>query len=305
MQRVYDNYFKLVTALFVCAAAFLCARLASEVIASYVWTPKTDLPRVEAKRTGQSGSEAGADDYASIQSRNLFNDTPPPPGSPAGSMAASAPADAAPPPTIDFNLVATGVLTGGNSFAIFTRGDQTLLKRKGMEISPGITLVEVYREKVVVSLLTEKKDIPLFERTLSDAAARRAPSRAPVTSYAPPVASTQNENIKQIGTNSWAIDRKEVDGAMANLSQLITQLRVVPNLVDGQTQGFKVFNIRPGSLFSQIGLLDGDVIREINGVQLTGIDVAYQAMSSLQNQTSLSVSLMRGAQPVTLSYEIR
>lgn len=302
MQRLADGYVRAATVLFVCAAALLCARVAAQLAASYMWTPRALHQPGEAKPLPPVRPESEAD-YLIISTRNLFNDNPPPPGAPAGDRPPLA-APEAPPLTVDFGLVATAVQAGGKSFAVFTRGDATLIRRPGMEVSPGITLSEVHRENVVVLLGKEKREIPLFTDGPAEAG-RRPSARASAPVAPPPPSASSNENIKQIGSNSWAIDRKEVDGALANLSSLITQLRVVPNLVDGQTQGFKVFNIRPGSVFSQIGLLDGDVIREVNGQQLTGIDVAYQAMSSISGMTSLQVKIDRANQSMTLSYEIR
>jgi general secretion pathway protein C len=102
------------------------------------------------------------------------------------------------------------------------------------------------------------------------------------------------------------VDRREVEQATANLSQLITQIRVVPNMgPENQADGFKVFSIRPASLFARIGLRNGDVLKEVNGIPLTGVDQAYQALTGLQGESSIQVNLIRQNEPITLSYEIR
>ena len=300
-----DNYFKSITVVFVCLAAFLCAKLASELIAIYLWAPIGAPLKVEGQRAPTPRPEALAD-YLIVQGRNLFNDNPPAPGSPAaGKPSGPAAETAPPPPAIDFTLVATGAGTRSSSFALFTKGDQTLLKRVGMDVSPGIALLEVYKDKVVVGIGKEKKDILLFsDKQAVDG--RRGPARPQALPSQPPSpASTGSDTIKQIGPNSWAIDRKEIDQALGSIDQLITQLRVSPHEVDGQVQGFRVFNIRPGSLFTKIGVLDGDIIKSINDTQLTGIDMVIKAKESLMNQTSLQVSLIRNSQPMTISYEIR
>ena len=66
-----------------------------------------------------------------------------------------------------------------------------------------------------------------------------------------------------------------------------------------------MFSIRPASLFAKIGIRNGDVIKEVNGLVLNGVDQAYQAMTKLQGASSISVNIMRGNNPVTLAYEIR
>ena len=105
--------------------------------------------------------------------------------------------------------------------------------------------------------------------------------------------------------SSWLIDKREVDQASANMSQLMTQIRVVPNFTDGQPDGFKVFAIRPGSLFSKIGLQNGDVLKRVNGIDLQGPEQAFEAYQTLKDQTSLQIDLVRRNENRTFSYEIR
>ena len=71
--------------------------------------------------------------------------------------------------------------------------------------------------------------------------------------------------IRQVGDNRYLVDRGEVDHSIENLSTVVTQMRAVPYLKDGKSLGFRVFNIRSGSLFERMGLKNGDVIQAVNG----------------------------------------
>ena len=42
------------------------------------------------------------------------------------------------------------------------------------------------------------------------------------------------------------------------------QARIVPSFKDGVAQGFKLFSIRPDSIYSKIGIQNGDVIKRIS-----------------------------------------
>ncbi|MBE0616405.1 MAG: general secretion pathway protein GspC, partial [Proteobacteria bacterium] len=101
------------------------------------------------------------------------------------------------------------------------------------------------------------------------------------------------------------IDAREIEQANANMSQLMTQIRVVPNFSDGQPDGFKVFAIRPGSLFSKIGLQNGDVLKRVNGVDLQGPEQAFEAYQMLKDETSIQIDLVRRNENKTFNYEIR
>lgn len=303
MQRALDNRISVIALVFAVLAAIIGARTASELLARAIWTPKSQ-PVKTGRDAGTKSIPPRLSDYAVIQDRNLFNDTPPQPGR-QETQSPAAPASPAPQPSFDHQLTATCIVTGGQSFALFTKGEETVFARKGREISPGAVLTDIKKDRVTVTVGTERRELLLFtDKTPS----RGSPQTRSYTPPQPQYATTpavSNENIKQIEQNTWAVDRREIEQAMGNLNQLITQLRVIPLNVDGKTQGFTVANIQPGSIFTKLGLMDGDVIKEVNGVPLTGIEVGYQALMNLQNQTSVQVSVMRRNQPVTLSYEIR
>lgn len=304
MQRAQDLRITAIALVFALLAAVIGARAVSGLLVRALWTPRT-----QTVKTGRDALTKPPlprlSDYAVIQDRNLFNDTPPQPGTPAANGAPLTP-QAAPPPPFDYQLSATCIVTGGQSFALFSKGEETLFARKGREISPGAVLTEIKKDRVVVTVGTERRELLLFaDKPASKSASQARPYVPPQPQQYTPPASGTNENIRQIETNTWAVDRREIEQAMGNLNQLITQLRVIPLNVDGKTQGFTVANIVPGSLFTKLGLMDGDVIKEVNGVPLTGIEVGYQALMNLSNQTSVQVTVMRRNQPVTLSYEIR
>jgi general secretion pathway protein C len=92
---------------------------------------------------------------------------------------------------------------------------------------------------------------------------------------------------------------------MENLSDLFTQLRAVPNAENGKTNGFRVFAIKRGSLFQKIGLENNDVVQRVNGIELNDPARAMALFQELQGQARLSVDIVRGGDPRTLSYEIR
>ena len=102
------------------------------------------------------------------------------------------------------------------------------------------------------------------------------------------------------------IDRGQVEQSLDSLSQLITEVRVIPSLnAQREADGFKIFEIKPASIFARLGVRNGDIVKEVNGLQLTGIDQAYQALSALQNESAIQINLVRRNKPITLTYEIR
>jgi|GEM_PF-553375 len=112
------------------------------------------------------------------------------------------------------------------------------------------------------------------------------------------------EGISKVGPNSYEITQDEVDKALGNLSKLAGQARVVPAFENGETIGFKLFSIRPGSLYSKIGVRNGDIIQKVNGYEINSPDKALEIYQKLKSSKSISVDIKRRGKPVTIDYAI-
>ena len=67
--------------------------------------------------------------------------------------------------------------------------------------------------------------------------------------------------IHTLSENEYEVPRAEIDKTLSNLNDVAMQARIVPAFKDGVAQGFKLFSIRPDSIYSKIGVQNGDVIR--------------------------------------------
>jgi general secretion pathway protein C len=111
--------------------------------------------------------------------------------------------------------------------------------------------------------------------------------------------------VHRIGPNEFTIDRSAVNRNLQNMGQLFTQMRAIPNVENGKTDGFSLSEVVPGSLFSQMGLHDGDVVTSIGGQDLNDPTQAIALLSTLRNASSLSITVMRHGRPVELQYQIQ
>lgn len=161
------------------------------------------------------------------------------------------------------------------------------------------TLIRVERHQVYVLHNDREEVLLLFDEGESK---KGSSSRS---SASKPKADFDGEKIRKISANSYLIDEGEIENAITNMSQLFNQIRVVPHVQDGKTDGFKVFAIRPGSIFESIGLKNGDILQGINGVSLDSPEKALQLYQQLQNEKSFSVNLLRNNRVENFSYEIR
>jgi|SRR5580704_1830370 type II secretion system protein C len=122
--------------------------------------------------------------------------------------------------------------------------------------------------------------------------------------------SSENEphqnGVRQIDPNHYVLARTTLDNNLSNMASLFTQVRAIPNLgANGQSNGFKLSEIQPDSIFQQIGLRDGDVLTDVSGQSVSDPTKAIGLLSTLRSQNSISLTVMRGGQPVQIQYNIR
>jgi len=133
--------------------------------------------------------------------------------------------------------------------------------------------------------------------------ARAAPPAAPPANAA--AQPGQNPHIRQISDAQYQIDRSEVDSALDNMNQLFTQIRAVPHFEGGKSVGFRLFAIRQGSIFDQIGLKNGDVIQRINGSDLSDPAKALALFQQLRSESSINMDYLRNKETKSVSYQIQ
>ncbi len=234
--------------------------------------------------------------YQPIVRRDIFNLVP-------------APEQKAPAVVEDIHLKLLGIsrMTGGKSFIVVQNmsGEQELYRLGEMIPSAG-RLVEVDKDRAVIEHAGRRVALELPRNNLAaNTPSRSLPWRHPILPGHPrPGAASFNPRIVNMGGNRYAIPRSTVAQSLNNLSSLFTQIRAIPNVQDGTTNGFALSEIVPGSVFDDMGLRDGDVLTAINGQPVNDPARAIQLLNGLRNQTSIEVQVLRNGSPMTLSYQI-
>ncbi len=108
-----------------------------------------------------------------------------------------------------------------------------------------------------------------------------------------------------VSDNSWAIERNLVDFYATHLKEL-TSLAWVPAHKDenGKPDGFKVV-LKKCSILRNGGLQSQDVVTDVGGVRVHSIFTAIKAYIKLRKKSTISLSVRRGGQELTLTYELR
>ncbi len=114
-----------------------------------------------------------------------------------------------------------------------------------------------------------------------------------------------DQGIKKVDDTHVQVSRELVDAVLANPMALSKGMRVVPAVKDGKPNGFKLYAIRPSSVWSKLGFANGDAMRRINGMELTSADKALEVYTQLRDATKLSVEIERRGKTLTLEITIK
>lgn len=173
------------------------------------------------------------------------------------------------------------------------------------EISSDATLIEI-RNRAVVVRRTDHFELCSAddeEQTLTSSRAR--PTIARARSRDRDEGESDGGEVRKTGANEYEVDKEYIDETMGNLSQVATQARIVPSFKNGKSNGFKLFSIKPGSIYQKIGLQNGDVIQKINGYTIDSPDKALEVYSKLKTSRSVNIELLRRGRALSKSYNIR
>ncbi|MCK5812861.1 MAG: hypothetical protein KAH03_01330 [Cocleimonas sp.] len=90
------------------------------------------------------------------------------------------------------------------------------------------------------------------------------------------------------------------DKVMADPAKLMEIATAQPYRKDGQMMGFRV---RPGKnrrAFRQLGLRNGDIVKDVNGIPMDSAEKGIMLMSELSGASEVSITVLRGKREVQL-----
>jgi general secretion pathway protein C len=307
----------IVLATLACCAFFL-AQGSTQLVAA-AWMPA----RATTPKTAPTGADTPAKgelppDKTAILARNMFDPTtgplwPPKTTAPDAAALAAEQGEAGQqlldgqmPPACEgsVRLVAAIYSTRNPewSFASLSTGSGSpLLYRLGNQID-GKEVESVYPEAVFL----KQTNGSLCSLTMFRPPNAPTPPPAAKPAEAPAKADGDetDRGIRQQSETKYQVQRSLVDKLLSNQAELMRSARVVPHEENGRVVGVKLYGIRRSSLLGKLGIQNGDMLRTINGFDMTSPDSALEAFAKLRSANNLSVAMVRRGSAVTMEYQI-
>ena len=116
---------------------------------------------------------------------------------------------------------------------------------------------------------------------------------------------SDDSGISKAGKDKYTVDQAIFDELLQNPEKLYTQIRATEHKKDGEVDGYRVSGIRRKSVFYKLGIKNGDVIHNVNGMPLTNLSEAMKAFESLQSSRDFNFDITRRRKKRTMEYEVR
>lgn len=112
----------------------------------------------------------------------------------------------------------------------------------------------------------------------------------------------QPKGIRNEG-NNFAIDKGLRDQMLSNISEVLTQARAVQIQNPDGSLAFKMTEIVPGSIYSQLNIQDGDIIEGINGDKITDLNAIMSMFGKIREIDNLSLTIKRNGTTRNFDYK--
>ncbi len=108
-------------------------------------------------------------------------------------------------------------------------------------------------------------------------------------------------------TEHTAFDSEPIGQTSSRLSyveEIFRKATIEPHVQDGQTDGLKISGLDQTPLATAFGLRNGDIVRAVNGQDLTSKQKAFQVLKKARTQSKLDIELLRDGKTRNLSFDL-
>ena len=249
-------------------------------------TPTVSRAPVISSSSGQNGVN-----IAKIQQLNLFGNAAAKPAEPVAEVT-----DA---PETRLNLTLTGVVASSEQEAgtaiIENRGSQAVYGLGEKIEGTNATLQKVYNDRVIIKNGVRNETLMLDGIDYDEANRRRE-----MQARNRPEPQEEEEDTVELSEEAL-----EATAALrerpANFTDFIS---ISPKTEEGQLIGYQVSPGKEPELFKSAGLQAGDVITQINGLDLTDLQQSQEALSELRNAQTIELTIIRDGCLTTLYLDL-
>jgi general secretion pathway protein C len=299
MLKRFLSIKRLMLGTYLALGAFLLAHTVNAFVADALRPPPMQFSAVAANIPSEPQPEAPRMLADAIVTRGLF---PLPPGSD-GSLASGQASKPPPPPlNVATKVALLGTVFGQQGGIMAVLEDVSTKKQSMYRMGEQISAVGV--------LSAIEKDRVLFrsgnqEEWLDSAVSTALKNSSPIPLPAASGSEAAPKPVARAAPARSTIDRRELETVLSDIPRLFLHAQPVPYFKDGKFSGLRLDVVNFYGFFGKLGLRSGDILRNINGVEINDPGSLITTLQQLKQERSVTLDIVRNDEPRTLAYDIR
>jgi len=193
------------------------------------------------------------------------------------------------------NISLLGTVSGDNENSVAIIQERAKRSQSLYKIGDTIqnaTIIEILRGKVILRVGSKNQILTMEENTSASGSTPR--SQDINRRRAPSVAGT-----------TITLDQSMVRRSLGDISKLLSQVRVRPHYKNGKPDGLMLSQVKPNTIFTRLGLRNGDVIQNVGGKTIENPDDIMGFYEELKSGSDVSLEIMRRGKKKALNYRFR
>ena len=173
----------------------------------------------------------------------------------------------------------------------YSEGDS--IERNGAALAK---ITDIERDRVIFLNLREnsRREYILMPSENSLSIAYEEPAK----NQPPPLGASL---VKREG-NRMTVNRSDVEEYLKRFSEIVREAGVVPHLVDGQVEGYRITYIKKGSVFEDLGFRRGDILKKVDGETVTSPQQGFDLFQKLRDSGSFKIIAERNGKEMEYEY---
>ncbi len=194
--------------------------------------------------------------------------------------------------TIDFVLL--GVISSSkkkNSIVLVKdqNNGRLMMKKVGQKINPETKIIAINQRNITVEMQGAQYLLRIGGQSIDP---ERLQANIAANDYQGSTAPISEGMLLQ--NNVLYVEESLKRNIIENgLAKVLMQAATEPHIVEGQVQGFSIWDIEPDSIYEQAGFINSDIITHINGTALDGASTAIKMLNQLRKVQDADITFMR------------
>ncbi|MFH1673915.1 MAG: type II secretion system protein N [Pseudomonadota bacterium] len=181
------------------------------------------------------------------------------------------------------NVILLGTVSGGSDrdYAVIEDGTK---KKQGLykvgDTVQGAEIKKILRQKVVLRIGNNDEVLSMDEKPKSESGTTAPPG----------------------SRKSISLPRAAVQKSLEDVNTLLSQARIQPHFKGGKPDGFRLSQIKPDSVFTNMGFKNGDIVHGINNKPIRTTNDIITFYQNLKSGEEISLEITRRGRKETLGY---